>query len=120
MITAPDTTTVARSGVPVYKRRRRRIYAGIGVAAAVVIALAARAASPGGGSGAPPPSFTIAYGQGTVANSDSIIDSHPALARTIPAQHRVVPFDAGATAIAALRAGSLRADSGVRARPVAR
>jgi NitT/TauT family transport system substrate-binding protein len=118
MSATPDTTTAARSGVPVYKRRRRRVYAGIGVAAAVVIALAAWAASTGGGSGAPPPSFTIAYGQGTVANSDSIIDSDPALARTIPAQLRFVPFDAGVTAIAEMRSGSLQAISGVGNPPV--
>lgn len=119
MSATSDTTTSARGNVPVYKRRRRRIYAGIGVAAAVVVALAAWAASTSGdGSGAPLPSFTIAYGQGTVANSDSIIDSDPALARTIPAQLHFVPFDAGVTAIAEMRSGSLQAISGVGNPPV--
>jgi len=83
------------------------------VAAAAVIALAAWAVSTSGGSGAPLPGFTIAYGQGTVANSDSLIDSDPALARTIPAQLHFVPFDAGVTAIAEMRSGSLQAISGV-------
>jgi NitT/TauT family transport system substrate-binding protein len=118
MSTPPDTTTVTRSGVPRYKRRRRRVYAGIGVAAAVVIALAAWAASTSGGGSGAPPSFTIAYGQGTVANSDSIIDSDPALARTIPAELHFVPFDAGVTAIAEMRSGSLQAISGVGNPPV--
>jgi taurine transport system substrate-binding protein len=120
MSAAPDTTTTAGGRLPVYKRRRRRIYAGIGVAAAAVVALAAWAVSSGGGggSGAPLPSFTIAYGQGTVANSDSIIDSDPALARTVPAQLHFVPFDAGVTAIAEMRSGSLQAISGVGNPPV--
>jgi len=114
-----ETTTAARRAVPVYKRRRRRIYAGIAVAAAVIIALAIWAVSSGGGgSGAPLPSFTIAYGQGTVANSDSILDSDPALARTVPAHLHFVPFDAGVTAIAEMRSGGLQAISGVGNPPV--
>jgi taurine transport system substrate-binding protein len=119
MSAAPDTTTTAGGRLPVYKRRRRRIYAGLGVAAAVVVGLAAWAvSSSGGGPGAPLPGFTIAYGQGTVANSYSIIDSDSALARTIPAQLRFVPFDAGVTAIAEMRSGSLQAISGVGNPPV--
>ena len=118
MSAAPDTTTTAGGRLPVYKRRRRRIYAGLGVAAAVVVGIAAWAVSSGGGSGAPLPSFTIAYGQGTVANSDSIIDSDPALASIIPAQLHFVPFDAGVTAIAEMRSGSLQAISGVGNPPV--
>jgi hypothetical protein len=39
MSAAHGTTTQSRGGVPVYKRRRRRIYLGSAVAAAVVIAL---------------------------------------------------------------------------------
>ena len=73
------------------------------------------------GSGSPGtalPSFTIAYGQGTVANSDSIIDSDAALAKTIPAHLQFVPFDAGVTAIAEMRSGSLQAISGVGNPPV--
>jgi taurine transport system substrate-binding protein len=120
MSTAPDTTTpAARGGAPVYKRRRRRIYAGIAVAAAVVIALVIWAVTQGNsGPGAALPGFTIAYGQGTVANSDSIIDSDSALAKTIPAHLHFVPFDAGVTAIAEMRSGSLQAISGVGNPPV--
>jgi taurine transport system substrate-binding protein len=118
MSAAPDTTTTAGSRLPVYKRRRRRIYAGLAAAAAVVVGLAAWAVSSSGGPGAPLPSFTIAYGQGTVANSDSIIDSDSALAKTIPAQLHFVPFDAGVTAIAEMRSGSLQAISGVGNPPV--
>ena len=117
MSTAPEAATRARGGVPVYRRRRRRIYAAAALAAAVVIGLVAWAVS-GSGSGAPLPGFTIAYGQGTVANSDSIIASDPALARTIPAQLHFVPFDAGVTAIAEMRSGSLQAISGVGNPPV--
>jgi taurine transport system substrate-binding protein len=118
MSAAPDTTTTAGGRVPVYKRRRRRIYAGLGVAVAVVVGLAAWAVSSSGGPGTALPGFTIAYGQGTVANSDSIIDSDPALAKTIPAQLHFVPFDAGVTAIAEMRSGSLQAISGVGNPPV--
>jgi len=64
------------------------------------------------------PGFTVAYGQGNVANSDSIIASQPSLAKTIPATLKFVPFDAGVTAIAELRSGALQAISGVGNPPV--
>jgi taurine transport system substrate-binding protein len=119
MSTPPDTSAPARIALPVYKRRRRRIYSAAVVAAAVVIALVIWAITQGNsGPGAALPSFTIAYGQGTVANSDSIIDSDAALAKTIPAHLHFVPFDAGVTAIAEMRSGSLQAISGVGNPPV--
>ena len=49
----------------------------------VVIAVVVWAVTQGSSS-APMPSFTIAYGQGTVANSDSIIDSEPAARQDDP------------------------------------
>ena len=118
MSTSADVSASRRKPVPVYKRKRRRIYG------AVAAALPCRRGrglgrDPRGGSAAGPlPSFTIAYGQGTVANSDSILDSGPALAKTIPAKLRFVPFDAGVTAIAEMRSGSLQAISGVGNPPV--
>src|SRR5450755_2407755 len=119
MSTSAGTTAPARRGVPVYKRKRRRIYGVITLVAVVVIAVIAWAVTQGsGGQGAALPSFTIAYGQGTVANSDSIIDSDAALAKTIPAHLKFVPFDAGVTAIAEMRSGSLQAISGVGNPPV--
>ena len=119
MSASSDTATQARGRVPVYKRRRRRIYAGAAVAAAVVIALIVWAVTQGSsGPAAALPSFTIAYGQGTVANSDSILASDGALAKTIPAHLHFVPFDAGVTAIAEMRSGSLQAISGVGNPPV--
>ncbi len=68
-----DTAT-ARRGLPVHQRKRRRIY----LTAAVVLVVAAALiiwAVTSGGSGGPLPGFTVAYGQGTVANSDSILAS---------------------------------------------
>jgi NitT/TauT family transport system substrate-binding protein len=118
MSAEPGTTAPPRAGVPVYKRRRRRIFISIGVAAAVVIAVVVWAVTQNGSSPTAPPSFTVAYGQGTVANSDSIIASDPTLAKTIPAKLRFVPFDAGVTAIAEMRSGSLQAISGVGNPPV--
>jgi NitT/TauT family transport system substrate-binding protein len=103
--------------VPVYKRKRRRIIVSIAVAAAVVIAVVVWAVTRGSSASALP-GFTIAYGQGTVANSDSIIDSDPALAKTIPAHLHFIPFDAGVTAIAEMRSGDLQAISGVGNPPV--
>lgn len=117
MSTPADVTKPTRKQVPVYKRKRRRIYGAIGVAAIVVIALIIWAVTRGS-SGTAVPGFTIAYGQGTVANSDSIIASDPALAKTIPADLHFVPFDAGVTAIAEMRSGSLQAISGVGNPPV--
>ena len=119
MSTSADTTTQPRKGVPVYKRKRRRIYGVLGLAVVLVIGLVVWAVTQGGGSSdAALPSFTIAYGQGTVANSDSIIDSDHALQKTIPAHLKFVPFDAGVTAIAEMRSGSLQAISGVGNPPV--
>jgi taurine transport system substrate-binding protein len=118
MSTSADTRESARKPTPIYKRKRRRIYGSLAVAAIVVIAVIVWAVTRSGGSGAALPGFTIAYGQGTVANSDSIIDSDAALAKTIPAQLHFVPFDAGVTAIAEMRSGSLQAISGVGNPPV--
>ena len=113
MSTSADTRESARKPAPIYKRRRRRIYGSLAAAAIVVIAVIVWAVTRSGGSGGALPGFTIAYGQGTVANSDSIIDSDAALAKTIPAHLHFVPFDAGVTAIAEMRSGSLQAISGV-------
>jgi taurine transport system substrate-binding protein len=118
MSTSSDVNAPVRRPVPVYKRRRRRIYGILAAVAVVVIAAVVWAVTRSSGPGAPLPSFTIAYGQGTVANSDSVIDSDPALAKTIPARLRFVPFDAGVTAIAEMRSGSLQAISGVGNPPV--
>lgn len=117
MSTSAEVTKPERRQVPAYKRRGRRIYGGVAVAAIAVIAVIVWAVTQGN-SGAPVPGFTIAYGQGTVANSDSIIDSDPALAKVIPAHLHFVPFDAGVTAIAEMRSGSLQAISGVGNPPV--
>jgi taurine transport system substrate-binding protein len=117
MSTSAEVTGRERKRVPVYKRRRRRVYGVLAVAAAAVIAVIVWAVTQGS-SGAPVPGFTIAYGQGNVANSDSIIASNPALAKTIPAHLHFVPFDAGVTAIAEMRSGSLQAISGVGNPPV--
>jgi taurine transport system substrate-binding protein len=117
-MSAPGTSAPPRSGVPVYKRRRRRLHAAAAVAAAVAIGLVIWAVTQGSSGPGALPGFTIAYGQGTVANSDSIIDSDPALAKTIPAHLHFVPFDAGVTAIAEMRSGSLQAISGVGNPPV--
>src|ERR1022692_427242 len=114
MRTSADTTTTARKGAPVYKRRRRRIYGGVAVAAVVVIALIVWAVTGSGGSGsAALPGFTISVSQGTVASPDSIIESQRSLAKIIPAQLHYVPFDAGVTAIAEMKSGSVQAISGV-------
>ncbi len=117
MSTSADVSRPAGKQVPVYKRRRRRIYGTIAMAAIVVIAVIIWTVTRSSPSTAIP-GFTIAYGQGTVANSDSIIASDPALAKTIPARLHFVPFDAGVTAIAEMRSGSLAAISGVGNPPV--
>jgi taurine transport system substrate-binding protein len=117
MSTSTEVTKPERKRAPVYKRKRRRIYGSLAVAAVVVIAVIAWTVTRGS-SGTTVPGFTIAYGQGTVANSDSVIASDPALAKTVPAHLHFVPFDAGVTAIAEMRSGSLEAISGVGNPPV--
>lgn len=117
MNTSTETSTQSRK-VPVYKRKRRRIYGSLAAAAAAVIAVIVWAITQGSTGSGPVPGFTIAYGQGTVANSDSIIASDQGLAKTIPAHLHFVPFDAGVTAIAEMRSGSLQAISGVGNPPV--
>jgi taurine transport system substrate-binding protein len=119
MSNSANTTTPARTPAPRYKRRRRRIYGAIVAVAVVAVAAVIWAVTRGGGSGsASLPSFTIAYGQGNIASSDSIIDTDQALANTIPAHLHFVPFDAGVTAIAEMRSGDLQAISGVGNPPV--
>ncbi len=107
----------ARSGPTAFqKRRRRRLL--LGAAAVLVVAAGATTAFVAGSGGGSGPGFTVAYGQGNVANADSIIQTQPAIAKTIKADLNFVPFDAGVTAIAELRSGSLQAISGVGNPPV--
>jgi taurine transport system substrate-binding protein len=120
MSTSADTTdTTKPTGTPIFRRRRRRIYAGIAVVLVIVIALIIFAVTRTSGSGsAALPSFTIANSQGNVASSDSIVESQPSLAKTIPAHLHYVPFDAGVTAIAEMRSGTVQAINGVGNPPV--
>jgi taurine transport system substrate-binding protein len=117
MSNTAETATPARAAVPRYQRRRRRIYTSIAVVAVVAVAAIVWAVTRSSPPGALP-SFTIAYGQGNIASSDSIIDSDRAIAATIPAHLHFVPFDAGVTAIAEMRSGDLQAISGVGNPPV--
>jgi taurine transport system substrate-binding protein len=114
MASPADVSVSSGSAVPVYKRRRRRIYGGLAVVAAVVIALVIWAVVGSGSSGTSTlPGFTISVSQGTVASPDSIIESQPSLAKLIPASLHYIPFDAGVTAIAEMESGSVQAISGV-------
>jgi taurine transport system substrate-binding protein len=114
-----STTTTHRAGRPVYKRKRRRIYLAIALAVLLVAAVIAWAVSQGGGSSsAALPSFTISVSQGSVASPDSIIESQSSLAKIIPAHLHYVPFDAGVTAIAEMKSGSVQAISGVGNPPI--
>jgi NitT/TauT family transport system substrate-binding protein len=117
---ATTTTTEAapsKSGKTLFqRRRRRRVLLGVGAAAVVAaVVITAVATSSGGASG---PNFTVAYAQGNVANADSIIQTQPTLTKAIKANLKFVPFNAGVTAIAELRSGSLQAISGVGNPPV--
>lgn len=112
MSSTADTGTAARQGLPVYKRRRRRqLFAAVAVVLAAVIGVVVWAVT-GNGSGALP-SFTISVSQGSIASPDSIIESQPSLAKIIPAHLHYVPFEAGVTAIAEMKSGSVQAISGV-------
>jgi ABC-type taurine transport system substrate-binding protein len=115
MSSSADVNAPATRRVPVYKRRRRRLYGSIAVAAVIVIGLIVWAVTQGGGSSGPAalPSFTISVSQGTVASPDSIMLSQPSLEKMIPAHVHTVPFDAGVTAIAEMKSGSVQAISGV-------
>jgi ABC-type taurine transport system substrate-binding protein len=119
-MSSTDVRVDRRKPVPVYKRRRRRIYGAAAAAVAVAVALAGWALARGTGQGttAALPGFTISVSQGSIASPDSIIESQPALAKGIPAHLHYVPFDAGVTAIAEMRSGSVQAISGVGNPPV--
>jgi NitT/TauT family transport system substrate-binding protein len=112
MTTPADTRTPARKGTPVYKRKRRRIYAAITAAVAVIAGISIWAAV-GTGSAGPLPSFTISIFTGAVATSDNIIVSDKALENTIPAHVHWVPITAGVTAVAEMKSGSVQTISGV-------
>jgi taurine transport system substrate-binding protein len=114
MSSSADVNVPTRRSVPVYKRKRQRIYGAIAVAAVIVIGLIVWAVTQGSSSGpAALPNFTISVSQGTVASPDSIILSQPSLEKMIPAHVHTVPFDAGVTAIAEMKSGSVQAISGV-------
>ena len=114
MTSPADVAVGGRTALPVYKRKRRRIYGAVAIVAVIVIALIIWAAVGTGSSGPTTlPSFTISVSQGTVASPDSIIESQPSLAKLIPAHLHYVPFDAGVTAIAEMESGSVQAISGV-------
>jgi ABC-type taurine transport system substrate-binding protein len=120
MSSSTGTSLPPRRAVPLYQRKRRRRYGIIAALLAVVIAVAAWAVvgGTGGSAQAARPSFTISVGQGSVASPDSIIESQPALAKMIPAHLHTVPFEAGVTAIAEMKSGSVQAISGVGNPPV--
>ncbi|MGD0609151.1 MAG: ABC transporter substrate-binding protein [Streptosporangiaceae bacterium] len=99
--------------VPIYKRRRRRIYGAAVLVLAVVVGLVVWLTTGGSSGPAALPSFTISVSQGTVASPDSIIESQPSLAKIIPAHLHYVPFEAGVTAIAEMKSGAVQAISGV-------
>jgi taurine transport system substrate-binding protein len=106
-----------RSGSSFQRRRRRRWIAAIATVVVIAVVIVVVVVTTTGGSGSEP-QFTVAYGQGNVASSDSIIDTQPALKKSIPAHLKFVPFNAGVTAIAEMRGGSLQAISGVGNPPV--
>jgi hypothetical protein len=80
MSTEAQASTPTKRSVPLYKRRRRRLYGAAALALAIVIGVVVWATT--GGSGPEPlPSFTISVSQGSVASPDSIIESQPTLAK---------------------------------------
>jgi taurine transport system substrate-binding protein len=113
MSSSADTGTAARRGLPVYKRRQRRRLFTAGAVVLVAVVAAVVWAVTGNGSGSVLPGFTISVSQGSVASPDSIIESQPSLAKLIPAHLHYVPFEAGVTAIAEMKSGSVQAISGV-------
>jgi ABC-type taurine transport system substrate-binding protein len=117
MSTEAQATTPARKPLPLYKRRRRRIYGAAALVLAVIVGVVVWATTGGSGSG-PLPGFTISVSQGSVASPDSIIESQPSLAKLIPAKLKYVPFEAGVTAIAEMKSGAVQAISGVGNPPV--
>jgi taurine transport system substrate-binding protein len=113
----PDPGAAAgRSGPTAYQRRRRRRV--LSIAAAVVIVAAAVITFLTTRTESSTPGFTVAYGQGNVASADSIIQTQPTISKAIKANLKFVPFNAGVTAIAELRSGSLQAISGVGNPPI--
>jgi NitT/TauT family transport system substrate-binding protein len=85
------------------------------LAVAAVVALTLGLTLPGGDGR---PGFVVAYGQGNVASPDGILQTQPDLLASLPAKVKYVPFDAGVTAIAEVKSGSLQAISGVGNPPV--
>jgi taurine transport system substrate-binding protein len=113
MSSSADVNVPTSKPVPIYKRRRRRIYGVLAVVVVVVIGLVVWAVTQGSSGPTALPNFTISVSQGTVASPDSIMLSQPSLEKMIPAHVHTVPFDAGVTAIAEMKSGSVQAISGV-------
>src|SRR5437867_10407933 len=114
MSTSAETSTPARKvrgRLPVYKRRRRRIYGAAALVLAVIVGVVAWATTGGSPGPSALPGFTISVSQGSVASPDSIIESQSSLAKLIPAQLRYVPIEAGVTAIAEMKSAAVQAIS---------
>ena len=94
MSTSAETGTPARKGIPVYTRRRRRIYGAAALVLAVIVGVVVWATTGGSSGPAGLPGFTISVSQGSVASPDSIIESQASLAQLIPAKLHYVPFEA--------------------------
>ena len=118
MSTEAQTSTPAKKTLPLYKRRRRRIYGAAALVLAVMVGVVVWATTGGSSGPAALPGFTISVSQGSVASPDSIIESQPSLAKLIPAKLKYVPFEAGVTAIAEMKSGAVQAISGVGNPPV--
>lgn len=125
-IESPESTQTAAGDQPIppssgrtgFQRRRRRRLLITAAVAAVIAAAGITAGVTLSDSGSGTPSFVVAYGQGNVANADSIIQTQSSISAPIKAKLKFVPFNAGVTAIAELRSGALQAISGVGNPPV--
>lgn len=97
------------------RRRRKRL---IGAAAALVVVVAGVVVGVTATSGSTRPTFTVAGGTGLLLSTDNLLNADRSLVKSLPASLKYVPFDAGVTAIAELRSGSIDAISGVGNPPI--
>lgn len=119
---SPDPPGVAAAEAPDRPRtgrfRRRRRNRLIAAAAAVVVVVAGVITGLTLTSSPALPSFTISGGSGLLLSTDSLLNADRSMLKPVQANVKFVVFDAGVTAIAEMRSGSVQAISGVGNPPI--
>lgn len=111
---ASNTATSTGTSRFLRRRRKRLIAAAVALVVVVVGVVVGLVTT----SGSSLPTFTISGGSGLLLSSDNLLNADRSLLKPVKANVKFVVFDAGVTAIAEMRSGSVQAISGVGNPPI--